>query len=492
MSAAMARAIMLQGTGSDVGKSLIAAGLARAFADRGLRVAPFKPQNMSNNAAVTVDGGEIGRAQALQARAARIAPSVHMNPVLLKPETTTGAQVIVQGRRHASMGARQYFAARGQFMPPVLDSFRRLARESDLVIVEGAGSPAEVNLRHGDLANMGFAHAAGVPAVLVGDIHRGGVIASLAGTFAVLAPEDAAMIRGTLVNNFHGDPSLFEDGVQIIEARTGVPCLGVVPHFAEARRLPAEDAVALETVGATGRGPVKVCVPRLSRIANFDDLDPLKLEAGITLTFVQPGEAIPGDAALVIVPGSKATIADLAFLREQGWDIDLAAHVRRGGHVLGLCGGYQMLGRAVHDPHGYEGPPGSAAGLSLLDVETTLTGDKTLTTVHGIHTPTGEPVTGYEIHLGHTAGPGTARPFAVIGGRPDGAVSASGRVAGTYLHGCFAADGFRRAFLADLGVAPGNLAFESEVEAALDGLAAHLEAAIDLTRFLSLAAQVTV
>jgi adenosylcobyric acid synthase len=487
----MARAIMLQGTGSDVGKSLIAAGLARAFANRGLKVAPFKPQNMSNNAAVTADGGEIGRAQALQARAARIAPSVHMNPVLLKPETTTGAQVIVQGKRHASMGARQYFTAREQFMPPVLDSFRRLASRCDLVIVEGAGSPAEVNLRAGDLANMGFAQAAGVPAVLVGDIHRGGVIASLVGTFAVLAAADAAMIRATLVNNFHGDPSLFEEGVRIIEAKTGVPCLGVVPHFAAARRLPAEDAVALETAGASGTGSVKICVLRLSRIANFDDLDPLKLEPGVTLAFVQPGEAIPADAALVIVPGSKTTIADLAFLREQGWDIDLAAHVRRGGHVLGLCGGYQMLGRAVHDPQGFEGPPGSAAGLALLDVETTLSGDKTLTTVHGTHVPTGEPITGYEIHLGCTTGTGTAQPFARIDGRPDGAVSASGRVAGTYLHGCFAADGFRRAFLARLGVAPGNLAFESEVEAALDGLAAHLEAAIDLNLFLSLAAQVT-
>ena len=487
----MTRAIMLQGTGSDVGKSLIAAGLARAFANRGFRVAPFKPQNMSNNAAVTADGGEIGRAQALQARAARIASSVHMNPVLLKPETTTGAQVIVQGRRHASMGARQYFTARQQFMPAVLDSFRRLARDADLVIVEGAGSPAEVNLRDGDLANMGFAHAAGVPAVLVGDIHRGGVIASLAGTFAVLAPEDATLIQATLVNNFHGDPSLFEDGVRVIEAKTGVPCLGVVPHYAAARRLPAEDALALEAAGASGGGPVKICVLRLSRIANFDDLDPLKLEPGVTLTFVQPGEAIPGDAALVIVPGSKATIADLALLRGEGWDIDLAAHVRRGGHVLGLCGGYQMLGRAVHDPYGFEGPPGSAAGLGLLEVETTLTGDKTLTTAAGAHAMTGETVTGYEIHLGQTTGPGAARPFARIAGRPDGAVSADGRIAGTYLHGCFAADGFRRAFLAGLGAAPGNLAFEGEVEATLDGLAAHLEAAIDLTRFLSFAAQVS-
>ncbi|MFO1090263.1 MAG: cobyric acid synthase [Hyphomicrobiales bacterium] len=486
----MARAIMLQGTGSDVGKSLIAAGLARAFVNRGLKVSPFKPQNMSNNAAVTVDGGEIGRAQALQARAAKVAPVVHMNPILLKPETTTGAQVIVQGKRHASMGAREYFSARERFMPAILDSFRRLVSASDLVIVEGAGSPAEVNLRTGDLANMGFAHAAGVPVVLVGDIHRGGVIASLVGTFAVLPPEDAAMIRGTLINNFHGDPSLFDEGIRIIEARTGVPCLGVVPHFADARKLPAEDAVALERAGTSGNGPIKICVLRLSRIANFDDLDPLKLEPGVSLSFVQPGEPIPGDASLVIIPGSKATIADLADLRAQGWDVDLHAHVRRGGAVLGVCGGYQILGTMIHDPEGLEGPPGSAPGLGLLDVETVLTPDKTLKRVSGTHSDTGLTIDGYEIHLGTTTGPATANIFAMIDGHPDGAVSPSGRVAGTYLHGCFGSDAFRRAYLQTLGAAPGNVSFEAEIEAVLDRLAAHLEASIDVNRLLSLAAEV--
>lgn len=482
-----ARAIMLMGTGSDVGKSLIAAGLARAYADRGLRVRPFKPQNMSNNAAVTADGGEIGRAQALQARAARVPASVHMNPVLLKPETTTGAQVIVQGRRQATMSARDYFRARGQFMPAILDSFRRLAAEADLVIVEGAGSPGEVNLRDGDLANMGFAAAAGVPALLVGDIHRGGVIASIAGTFAILPPEDRARLKGFIINKFHGDIRLFDEGRAFLERETATPCLGVVPHLEDARKLPAEDAVALEeTLTSHGNG-IHICVLRLPRIANFDDLDPLRLEAGVRLTFVRPGEAVPGDARLVIIPGSKSTIGDLEALRREGWDVDLTAHVRRGGHVLGLCGGYQMLGRAVHDPQGLEGPAGSVPGLGLLNVETTLLPDKTLVEVSGTHVPSGMAVHGYEIHLGATAGPDCARPFAMIAGKPDGAISANGRICGTYVHGCFASDTFRAAVLTSLGGSGSGLAFEAEVEAALDKLATHLAAHLDLDRILALA-----
>jgi adenosylcobyric acid synthase len=334
---------------------------------------------------------------------------------------------------------------------------------------------------------MGFAHAAGVPAVLVGDIHRGGVIASLAGTFAVLAPEDAAMIRATLVNNFHGDPSLFEDGIRIIEARTGVACLGVVSHFAGARKLPAEDAVALETAGASGDGAVKICVLRLSRIANFDDLDPLRLEPGVALTFVQPGEPIPADARLVIIPGSKSTISDLAAVRREGWDIDLLAHVRRGGLVLGLCGGYQMLGRRIADPQGLEGPPGSTDGLGLLDVETTLLPDKTLTRTSGTHLASGAAVEGYEIHLGKTEGPDCARPYALLGGRPDGAVSRTGQVMGSYLHGCFGSDEFRAKFLKNIGIQASSLRFEDTVERTLDALAEHLEANLDLDRLLGLA-----
>jgi adenosylcobyric acid synthase len=486
----MARAIMLMGTGSDVGKSLIVAGLARAFVNRGLRVMPFKPQNMSNNAAVTHDDGEIGRAQALQARAARVPASVHMNPVLLKPETTTGAQVIVQGQRQASMSARDYFRNRRQFMTAILDSFGKLADGADLVLVEGAGSPGEINLRDGDLANMGFAQAAGIPALLVGDIHRGGVIAAIAGTFEILPPEDRARLKGFLINKFHGDPDLFSEGRDFLEKHTGTPCLGIVPHFASARNLPAEDAVALEESLASHSGNYRIAVLRLPRIANFDDLDPLRLEPGVTVTMIQPGEPIPGDSRLVIIPGSKSTIADLAALRREGWDIDLQAHVRRGGFVLGLCGGYQMLGRTIADPDGLEGPPGTVASLGLLDVDTTLLPDKTLTRVEATHAATGTAIAGYEIHLGRTAGADCARPFALIGAMPDGAVSASGRVMGTYLHGCFAADGFRRAFLAGMGALTSALAFDDVIERTLDDLAVHLETHLDLDRILALAAPV--
>ncbi len=483
----MTRALMLMGTGSDVGKSLIVAGLCRAFTRRGLAVRPFKPQNMSNNAAVTADGGEIGRAQAMQARAARVEPSVHMNPVLLKPETTTGAQVIVQGQRQASMTARGYFQNRMQFMPAILDSFQRLAANADLVLVEGAGSPGEVNLRHGDLANMGFAAAANLPAVLLGDIHRGGVIASIAGTFDILPPEDRARLKGFLINKFHGDPELFSEGRSFLETRTGTPCLGIIPHFAAARNLPAEDAVALEETLSSHSGKTKISVLRLPRIANFDDLDPLRLETGVTVQFVQPGESIPADTRLVIIPGSKSSIADLAALRREGWDIDLKAHVRRGGLVLGLCGGYQMLGRLIHDRHGLEGPPASVEGLGLLQVETELLPDKTLTRVTATHVPTGTPVSGYEIHLGTTAGPDCARPFAAIGGIADGAHSPSGLVAGTYLHGCFSSDTFRAAFLSSLGASASNLHFENLIETTLDDLSVHLETHVDLDALLALA-----
>ncbi|MFL5259447.1 MAG: cobyric acid synthase [Hyphomicrobiales bacterium] len=482
-----ARAIMIMGTGSDVGKSLISAGLCRLYANRGLRVTPFKPQNMSNNAAVTADGGEIGRAQALQARAARVETSVHMNPVLLKPESGTGAQVIVQGKRTGSVSAREFFECRHRYLPAILQSFHRLAAGSDLIIVEGAGSPAETNLRRGDLANMGFAEAADLPAILVGDIHRGGVIASIVGTFRVLSESDASRLKGFIINRFQGDPSLFREGVSDIEQATGTPCFGVVPHLASAARLPAEDSVALEGEKNVGGGSIKIAVMRLPRIANFDDFDPLKLEPGVQLTFVAPGEPVPADAKVVVIPGSKSTIADLSALRKDGWAIDIAAHARRGGAVLGLCGGYQMLGKAVHDPQGLEGSPGSAEGLGLLDVETTLLGDKTLTRVEGVHVATGAPISGYEMHLGETRGPDCARPFAAIGSRKDGAMSPTRRIMGTYLHGCFAADAFRSAFLEGIGASPGKIGFEATVEESLDELASDLGRHLDIDRILALA-----
>jgi adenosylcobyric acid synthase len=478
---------MFLGTGSDVGKSLIVAGLARAFAKRGLRVAPFKPQNMSNNAAVTRDGGEIGRAQALQARAARIPASVHMNPVLLKPESETGAQVVVQGQRVATMKAREFFAQRQRFMPPILESFHHLADLHDLILVEGAGSPAETNLRDGDLANLGFAEAAHVPAVLIGDIHRGGVIASLVGTLEVLAPTDRKHIKGFLINKFHGDPKLFDEGKTFLETRLGLPCLGLVPLFPAAAKLPAEDAVALEDMVITHSKGLEIVVLRLPRIANFDDLDPLRQEEGVSLHFLNAGEALPGNADLVIIPGSKSTMADLAAVRANGWDVDLLAHHRRGGKILGLCGGYQMLGRMIDDPQGLEGPPQSVVGLGLLDVETTLLPDKTTTQTQAIHTLSSELITAYEIHLGSTTGPACGRPFAQIASGPEGAISADGRVTGTYLHGCFSADGFRHAYLTSLGASVSQFSYEQVIEDTLDALAQHLETHLDLDAILALA-----
>ncbi|MEM9047392.1 MAG: cobyric acid synthase [Pseudomonadota bacterium] len=477
---------MIQGAGSNVGKSLIVAGLARMFRRQGLLVAPFKPQNMSNNAAVTVDGGEIGRAQALQARAAGRDPVIDMNPVLLKPETETGAQVIVQGKRVATVKARDYAALKPRLMAPVLESFRRLAAQADMLIVEGAGSPAEVNLRAGDIANMGFARAAGVPVVLTGDIDRGGVIAQLVGTQAVLDADDNAMIRGFLINKFRGDLRLFDAGRDLIAARTGWAALGVIPWFDRAHRLPAEDALDLRSPGGEG---LHIVCPVLSRIANFDDLDPLAAEPGLRVTMLRAGQALPGDADLVILPGTKSTRGDLAYLRAQGWDVDIAAHVRRGGHVLGLCGGYQMLGRRVVDAQGIEGPPGETPGLGLLDVETVMHPQKTLTRVEAVHAATGLPFAGYEIHIGTTAGPDCARPFGNVAGRPEGAVSTDGRIQGSYLHGMFATDAFRAGWLARFGIAsqPG---YEAGVEAALDALAAHLEAHVDLKALLALAAPV--
>ncbi|UJW87859.1 cobyric acid synthase [Devosia sp. SL43] len=476
---------MFMGTGSDVGKSLVVAGLCRALANRGLRVAPFKPQNMSNNAAVTADGGEIGRAQALQARASRREPVTAMNPVLLKPEQETGSQVVVRGQRRASMSARAYWQERGKLMPEVLGAFRELAQDVDYVIVEGAGSASEVNLRANDIANFGFAQAAKVPVVLVGDINRGGVIASIVGTFAVIDPADAALIRGTLINKFQGDPSLFSAGIDFIRKRTGVPCLGPIPWFADAAKLPAEDSMSLHTLPQNADGVMVIAVTQLPRIANFDDLDPLRAEPGVRVVMVQPGEAIPRDAHWIVLPGSKATRSDLAALRSNGWDTDILAHVRAGGRVMGICGGYQMLGRSIADPAGIEGNPGTSEGLGLLDVNTVLTPVKQLRVEQAVHVASGAAISGYHMHMGVTEGPDRGRPFARIGHDDEGAISANGRIAGTYLHGLFAADGFRRALLGN--VASPDLDYEAGIERALDDLAAHLEKHLDIDALLAMA-----
>ncbi len=487
----MPACFMVQGAGSNVGKSVLVAGLCRHFANQGLRVRPFKPQNMSNNAAVTADGGEIGRAQAMQALACRVPASIHMNPVLLKPETDTGAQIIVQGQRFGSMRAREYGTHKASLMPPVLDSFAKIGEDADLVIVEGAGSPAEVNLRAGDIANMGFATAANVPVVMVGDIDRGGVIASLVGTHAVLDQQDKDLIKSFIINKFRGDTTLFSEGMTIISDATGWQGLGILPWFADAKFLPAEDILDLAGKGeavrdAGGDSRVHIAVPVLRRIANFDDLDPLSAEADVRLTLVQSGEVIPSDADLVLIPGSKATIDDLAFLREQGWDIDIAAHHRRGGITLGLCGGYQILGRKVHDPHGIEGPVRSAEGLGLLNVETTLDAAKTLRLVEAEAIQFKTSVNGYEIHMGQTSGPDCERALLHIEDRFDGAISVDGRVMGSYVHGIFSDNGFRRRFLEDLAARRGrdislaDFDFAKNVDDTLDRLAAHLAAHLDM------------
>jgi adenosylcobyric acid synthase len=506
----MARALMLQGTGSDVGKSLLLAGLARAFIRRGLTVRPFKPQNMSNNAAVTADGGEIGRAQALQARACGAVPITDMNPVLLKPQSEGGAQIVLNGRVWGSASASEYRRLTPSLLPGLLASFVRLDEAADLVLVEGAGSPAEVNLRAGDIANMGFAEAADVPVVLVGDIERGGVIAQLVGTVALLSASERELLAGYIVNKFRGDIRLFDGGVRALGERTGLRSFGVVPYFPAAANLPAEDSLTLHTLthpalragsplsriagegaewseAGEGRPHIRIAVPVLPRIANFDDFDPLRADPAVEFSMVHPGRPLPRDAALVILPGSKATIADLEFLRREGWDIDLLAHRRQGGKILGICGGFQMLGRTIADPLGMEGPQQEVPGLGLLNIETVLCGTKRLIETAGIEQSTGMPVKGYEMHLGDTTGPELGRPMLRLTGGADGCVSRDGRVAGCYLHGLFTSDPFRRGFLRALGADVDEIAYEQSIEDTLDALADHLECSLDLPALLAAA-----
>ncbi len=482
-------ALMLQGTGSDVGKSVLVAGLCRALMRRGLRVRPFKPQNMSNNAAVTADGGEIGRAQALQARACAVEPVTDMNPVLLKPQSGTGAQLVVHGRVRGIAEARAYQAMKGDLMPAVLESFHRLSAEADIVIVEGAGSAAEVNLRPGDIANMGFAEAADIAVALIGDIDRGGVIAQLVGTHVLLDGPERARTRGFIVNKFRGDATLFDDGLAEIVARTGMESLGLVPFFDDARRLPPEDAFAInEPATRNADAAIRIAVPVFPRIANFDDFDPLKAEPDVSVDMVTRGRALPGDAHLIVLPGSKATLADLACLRAEGWDIDIRAHLRRGGAVLGICGGYQMLGKRITDRDGIEGPPGGADGLGLLDIETELAAGKRLARTTGTHIATDTEIGGYEMHMGRSEGADCRRPMLRLATGPDGATSHDGRVMGCYLHGLFAADGFRHAFLSGLHqrIAAG-VDYERGIDDVLDRLARHLEDSLAIDRMLEIA-----
>jgi len=441
---------------------------------------------MSNNAAVTADGGEIGRAQALQALACRRDAAIDMNPVLLKPETDVGASVIVQGKRFGTMKARDYGKQKATLLPRVLESFHRLASDVDLVLVEGAGSPAEVNLRAGDIANMGFAEAAGVPVALIGDIDRGGVIAQLVGTHTILPAADRDRIVSFAINKFRGDTTLFAEGMDEIVARTGWTPLGILPWFEDAWKLPAEDILDIRS--SRGQSSFKIAVPRLNRISNFDDLDPLAADPAITVDVVEAGRPLPGDADLVLIPGSKATIADLAHFRAQGWDVDLAGHVRRGGHVLGLCGGYQMLGTAIHDDDGVEGTPQRVAGLGYLDVVTVMKPEKRLARTAATDRETGTHVSGYEIHIGRTDGPDRARAWLSVGDRTEGAQSGDGRIRGCYLHGIFAEDAFRTGYLTRLGATPDPLNYPDMLEQTLDGLARHIGSHLDTEALLHLTA----
>jgi len=489
MTKPKAKAIMLQGTGSDVGKTVLVAGLCRLARRRGIDVRPFKPQNMSNNAAVADvpladgTGGEIGRAQWLQALACGVPSSVDMNPVLLKPQSETGSQIIVHGKVWGAAKGRDYQKIKPHLLDAVIESFEQLRAECDLVIVEGAGSPAEINLRDGDIANMGFATAANVPVVLVGDIDRGGVIASLVGTHTILPEEDRRMVRGFLINKFRGDVSLFDDGLTQIADFTGWKNFGVVPWLPEVSQLPAEDSVALQrSVSGLGSGPL-VAVPVLDRISNFDDIDPLKFERNLRVTFVHPSDGWPEEVKLVVLPGSKSTIADLNQFKALGWDVELQNHIERGGHVLGVCGGYQMLGKVVRDPDGIEGTAKGTAGLGLLDIETTLVPRKTVLNRIAADAVTGRELSGYEIHMGLTDGPDADHPMILLDGKPDGAISGDGRIRGSYLHGLFCDDDWRADYLQSIGIEPSGSTYKAEVERVLDALADQLEKVVDSTIF---------
>ncbi|MBT3991781.1 MAG: cobyric acid synthase [Rhodospirillaceae bacterium] len=480
---------MFQGTGSDVGKSLVVAGLCRALVKRGMTVRPFKPQNMSNNAAVTSDGGEIGRAQALQAKACGVAPHIDMNPVLLKPQSDVGAQLVVMGKVEGNYPARDYQAKKIELLPVVVEAARRLKLDADIVLIEGAGSAAEINLRENDIANMGFATATKTPVMLVADIDRGGVIASVVGTWELLPAEERALIVGYVINKFRGDVSLFESGIEIIGEKTGLKCFGVIPYVPEAAKLPQEDAHTLEnTKPGNSGGALKIAVPKLAHISNFDDFDPLIAEPDIDLQFIPRGDALPGDADLIILPGSKTTIADLADLRRQGWDIDIAAHLRRGGKVFGICAGFQMLGQGITDPEKSESDIASIEGLGHLGVATEMGGDKSLVEVAATSSQDFGSFTGYEMHIGKTIGPDSDQPFATIDGRPAGAISKDGQIMGCYLHGLFADDVFRHAFLDYVRPRKGSgLAYDLQVEEALDVVAAAFEEALDIDGLISAA-----
>ena len=478
--------LMIQGTTSDAGKSTMVAAICRALSRRGVSVAPFKPQNMALNSAVTEDGGEIGRSTALQALACGLAPHSDMNPVLLKPESDRGAQVILRGRVHGHMEALDYHAYKVKARASVMAAWQALSSRYDVIIAEGAGSPAEINLRDNDIANMGFAEMVDCPVLLVGDIDRGGVFAQLVGTLALLSASEQARTRGFIVNRFRGDMALLQPGLDWLEARTGKPVLGTLPYL-QGLLLDAEDSIGRE--GRTSREKaLRVVVPALPRISNHNDFDPLRLHPQVQLTFVGPNQPIP-PADLIILPGSKSTRSDLAWLRAQGWEPALQRHLRYGGKLLGICGGFQMLGEWIHDPQGLEGPPGSSPGLGWLNFQTRMVAGKQLRNVEGRVLPEGVAVGGYEIHNGVSEGPALARPLIELDGRVEGAVSEDGQVMGTYLHGLFDRSLACRALLARLGLEqPGADAvdYREHRQRELDRLADAVEAHLDMAAITAL------
>ena len=473
-----AKTLMIQGTTSDAGKSALVTGLCRVLVRWGVRVVPFKPQNMALNSAVTIDGGEIGRSQAVQAQAAGLEPHTDMNPVLLKPNTDVGAQVIIHGRPLANMDARAYHDYKRVAMEAVLESHARLQKHYDLILVEGAGSPAEINLRDNDIANMGFAEAVDCPVWLVGDIDRGGVFAQLMGTLAVLAPSEQVRIRSFIINRFRGDLALLEPGLTWLARATGKPVLGVLPYL-QGLHLEAEDSLSRAPGTAKERAGLRVVVPVLARISNHTDLDPLRLHPQVEVCWVRPGDPFPR-ADLIILPGSKSTRGDLQRLREQGWDQAIYRHLRYGGKLIGICGGFQMLGRTVHDPEGFEGAPGVSPGLDLLDLETTLVPQKQLRRVEGRLSLEQALVTGYEIHMGITVGSALKRPAVYLAERKDGAISTDNQLMGTYLHGLFDAAPARDALLRWAGLAVQEapdyrLLREAGIEQLADAVETHLD-----------------
>ncbi|MBT2772467.1 cobyric acid synthase [Halomonas sp. ISL-60] len=476
--------LMIQGTTSDAGKSTVVAALCRALARRGISVAPFKPQNMALNSAVTEDGGEIGRSTALQAQAAGVTPHSDMNPVLLKPETDRGAQVILRGKVHGHMDALDYHAYKRTAKESVMAAWQALESRFDVIIAEGAGSPAEINLRKGDIANMGFAEAADCPVLLVGDIDRGGVFAQLVGTLALLSESEQARTKGFIINRFRGDMALLNPGLEWLEERTGKPVLGTLPYL-QGLVLDAEDSIGL-THAEKADQTLNVIVPALPRISNHTDFDPLRLHSQVSLSFIKADQPIPA-ADVIILPGSKSTASDLEWLKCQGWDNAIQRHLRYGGKVLGICGGFQMLGEWVDDPDGLEGKPGKVAGLGLLNLTTRMVAGKQLRNVRGVTIAEGAAVTGYEIHNGVSEGQALDSPLFEVDGRNEGAVSDDGQIMGTYLHGLFDHTQACRALLSRLGLQNAvHLDYQAHRERELDRLADMLEANVDIEAVIAL------